>query len=93
MVILVMYYVFQKFPAICYQSIKCHSGESKNVMFTPHQVVIKNLKILKMSLLLELLMILPGCTNLTTLGHHLFLQFLLVVVITQANFGMSILDT
>ena len=28
-----------------------------------------------MSLLLELLMILPGWTNLTTLGHHLFLQF------------------
>ena len=25
-----------------------------------------------MSLLLELLMILPGCKNLTTLGHHLF---------------------
>ena len=28
------------------------------------------------------LMILPGCTNLTTLGHHLFLQFLLLIVIT-----------
>ena len=36
--------------------------------FTPHQVVIKDFKILKMSLLLELLMILPGCTNLTTLS-------------------------
>ena len=59
-----------------------HSGEGKTVMFTPHQVVIKDLKIPKMSLLLELLMILPGCTNLTTLGHHLFLQCLFLIVIT-----------
>ena len=36
-----------------------------------------------MSLLLELLMILPSCTNLTTLGPHLFLQFLLLIVITR----------
>ena len=59
-----------------------HSSEGKTVTFTPHQVVIKDLKILKISLLLELLMIIPGCTNLTTLGHHLFLQFLLLIVIT-----------
>ena len=36
-----------------------HSSEGKTVTFTPHQVVIKDLKILKMSLLPELLMILP----------------------------------
>ena len=40
-----MYYVFQKFPAICYQSIKItHSGEGKTMKFTPHQVVIKDFK-------------------------------------------------
>ena len=39
MVISVMYYVFQKFPAIY-----LHSGEGKTMMFTPHQVVIKDFK-------------------------------------------------
>ena len=66
---------------LCVPKISCnllsvyqitHLGEGKTVTFTPHQVVIKE-NILKMTLLLELLMILTGCTNLTTLGHHLFL--------------------
>ena len=39
-----MYYVFQKFPAICYQSQITHLGEGKSVTFTPHQVVIKDFK-------------------------------------------------
>ena len=45
MVILVMYYVFQEFPAICYQSIKSLIWvKVKSVTFTPHQVVIKDFK-------------------------------------------------
>ena len=59
-----------------------HSGECKIVTFTPQQVVIKDFNNPQMSLLLELLMILLGCTNLTALGHHLFLQFLFLIVIT-----------
>ena len=75
---------------LCIPKISCnlllvyqitHLGEGKTVTFTPHQVVIKDFKN-PQNMLLELLMILPGCTNLTTLGHHLFLQFLLLIVIT-----------
>jgi hypothetical protein len=47
------------------------------------QVVIKDLKDPKHVLAtMELLMILPGCTSLTTLGHHLFHQFLFLIVMT-----------
>ena len=75
---------------LCVPKISCnllsvyqitHSGEGKTVTFTPHQVVIKDFKNPQNVLALELLMILPGCTNLTTLGHHLFLQCLLLIVI------------
>jgi hypothetical protein len=48
-----------------------HSGEGKIIKFSPDQVVIKDFKD-NMSYQLELLMILPGCTYLTTLGHHIF---------------------
>ena len=62
-------------PKICCNLLSVYQitylGEGKTVTFTPHQVVIKDFKILKISLLLELLMISPGCTNLTNLGHHL----------------------
>ena len=56
-----------------------HSGEGKTIEFSPHQVVIKDLKILNMFVRLELLMILPGCTSLTTLVHQLFHHFLLLI--------------
>ena len=59
-----------------------HSGEGKTVLFTPHQVVIKDFKYPQNVLATGTVMILPGCTNLKTLGHHLFLQFLLFMVIT-----------
>ena len=40
-----MYYVFQKFSAIFLSVYQItHSGEGKIVMFTPHQVVIKDFK-------------------------------------------------
>ena len=45
MVILVMYYVFQEFPANCLSVYQItHFGEGKTVMFTPHQVLIKDFK-------------------------------------------------
>jgi hypothetical protein len=59
-----------------------HSGEGKTIEFSPHQVVIKDLKILTMFLQLEFLMILTSCTSLTTLGHRLFHQFLLLIAMT-----------
>ena len=49
-----------------------HSIEGKTVKFSTHQVVIKDLKYPKHVLELELLMILLVCTNLKTLGHHIF---------------------
>jgi hypothetical protein len=76
---------------LCVPSLSCnllsiyqitHSGEGKTIEFSPHQVVIKDLKDPKHVLATELLMILLGCTNLTTLGHHLFHQFLLLIVMT-----------
>jgi hypothetical protein len=47
MVISMMYYVFQYFPTTFYKYIKIeitHLGEGKTVEFSPHQVVIKDLK-------------------------------------------------
>ena len=45
MVISMMYYVFQVFLVIFYEYIKItHSGEGKTIEFSPHQVVIKDLK-------------------------------------------------
>ena len=70
-----------------------HSGEGKNVTFTPHQVVIKDFKNPQNVLATGTVMILPGFINLTTLGHHLFLQLLLLIVITWAKFDMSDLVT
>jgi hypothetical protein len=49
-----------------------HSCEGKTVEFSPHQVVIKDLKDPKHVLATGLLMILLGCTSLTTLGHQFF---------------------
>ena len=76
---------------LCVPSISCnlllvyqitHSGEGKTVTFTPHQVVIKDFKNPQNVLATGTLMILLDCTNLTTLVHHLFLHFLLLIVIT-----------
>ena len=36
--------MFQKFLAVCYHYQITHSGEGKTVMFTRHQVVIKDFK-------------------------------------------------
>jgi hypothetical protein len=73
-------------PSISYNLLSMyhitHSGEGKTIEFSPHQVVIKDLKYPKHVLELELLMILPGCTSLTTLGHHIFHQFLLLIAMT-----------
>ena len=44
MVISVMYYVFQKISAICYQSIKLLIQVKVKLTLTPHQVVIKDFK-------------------------------------------------
>jgi hypothetical protein len=83
MVISMMYYVFQVFPTTFYQCIiSIQSIEGKTVKFSTHQVVIKDLKYPKHVLELELLMILLVCTNLKTLGHHIFHQFLLIIAMT-----------
>ena len=73
MVISVMYYVFQKFPTICYQSITLLIQVKVTVTFTPHQVVIKDFKNPQNVLATRTIDDITGCTNLTTLGHHLFL--------------------
>ena len=88
MVISMMYYVFD---VLCVRSISCnlllvyqitHSGEGKTVEFSPHQVVIKDLKDPKHVLATGIFVILPGCTSLKTLGHHIFHQFLLLIAMT-----------
>ena len=76
---------------LCVPKISCnlislyqitHSGESKTVTFTPHQVVIKDFKNPQNILATRIVDDIIGCTNLTNLGHHLFPQFLLLIVIT-----------
>jgi hypothetical protein len=57
-----------------------HSSEGKSVLFTPHQVVIRDLKYPQHIVLLEVLMILPAYTSLKTLGHPLFHKYLLFIV-------------
>jgi hypothetical protein len=49
-----------------------HLDVGKIVEFSPHQVVIKDLKDPKHVLATRLLMMLPGYTSLTTLDHHIF---------------------
>ena len=82
-VIFVMHYVFQEFPTtfLSFYQIT-HSSEGKIVTFTPHEVVIKDFKNPQNVLATGIVDDITGCTNLTTLGHHLFLQFLLLIVIT-----------
>ena len=50
-----------------------HSSEGKTITFTPHQFVIKDFKYTNNVIATAIVIILPGCTNLTTLGHHIFL--------------------
>jgi len=67
-----------------------HSFEGETVEFSPHQVVIKELKDPKHILASGIVDdILPSCIDLTNLGHHLFPKFLLLVVMTWENFVMS----
>ena len=47
MTISMMYYVFQVFLVTFYQYQITHSGEGKTIEFSPHQVVIKDLKYAK----------------------------------------------
>jgi hypothetical protein len=77
--------------ALCVPSLSCnllsvyqitHLGEGKTIEFSPHHVVIKDLKYPHIFLQLELLMILPGCTCLTTLDHHIFHQLLFLIAMT-----------
>ena len=57
-----------------------HSGEGKTVEFSPHQVVIRSLKDLRHVLATGTVDDITSCTNLTTLGHLLFHQYLLLTV-------------
>jgi hypothetical protein len=59
-----------------------YSGEGKNVEFSPHQVVINDLKYLQHVLATGIVDDITSCTSLTTLGHHLFHQFLLLIAMT-----------
>jgi hypothetical protein len=60
-----------------------YSNEGKKIEFSPHQVVIKDLKYPTHVLTTRIVeIILLGCTDLTTLGHHLVHQFLLLIAMT-----------
>jgi hypothetical protein len=59
-----------------------HLGEGKIVEFSPHQVVIKDLKYPKHVLATGIVDDITRLYNLTTLGHHLFHQFLFLIVMT-----------
>ena len=58
-----------------------HSGEGKTVTFTPHQVVIKDFKNPQNVLAIGTVDDITRLYKFKTLGHHLFLQFLLLIVI------------
>ena len=87
---------------LCVPNISCnllsiyqitHLGEGKIVTFTPHQVVIKDFKKLQNVLATGNVDDITRLYKFNNFGHHLFLQFLLLIVITSANFGMSDLVT
>ena len=59
-----------------------HSGEGKTMTFIPHQAVIKDFKNPQNILATETIDDITRLYKLTTLGHHLFFQFLLLIMIT-----------
>ena len=76
---------------LCVPSLSCnllsvyqinHSSEGKTVDFSPHQVVIKDLKDPQHVLANRIVDDTTSCTSLTTLAHHLFHQFLLLIEMT-----------
>ena len=73
-------------PSISYNLLSVYhitlSVEGKTIDFSPHQVVIKDLKYLKHVLATKIVDDITGCTSLTTLGHHLFHQFLFLIAMT-----------
>jgi hypothetical protein len=76
---------------LCVPSLSCnllsvyqitHLGEGKTVEFSPHQVVIKDLKDPKHVLATGIVDDITRLYKFETLGHHLFHQFLLLIAMT-----------
>jgi hypothetical protein len=59
-----------------------HLGEVKTIEFSPHQVVIKDLKDPKHALAIGIVDDMTRLYKFNNFGHHLFHQFLFLIVTT-----------